>query len=64
MSDNSAMGINANAPLGNLMMQDSEGINADVEVDDDDFDYEDVQIQGAEGSPLKQPRSGDDSDFL
>ena len=42
------------------MMQDSEGINGDVD-GDDDFDYEDVQIQGAEKSPLKQD---DDSDFL
>ena len=34
----------SNAPLGNLALQDSEGINGDVEVEDDDFDYEDAQI--------------------
>ena len=37
--DNSAMGAPA---LGNLSMQDSEGVKADVEVSDDDFDYDDV----------------------
>ena len=41
-ADNSAFVENANAPLGNLLMQDSEGFKGDVEVGEDDFDYEDV----------------------
>ena len=57
-NDNSNIAENANAPLGNLLMQDSEGNRADVDLDDDDdFDYEDVQLQGAaptDKSPLKQ----------
>ena len=49
-------------------MQDSEGVKGDVEVDDSDFDYENVEIQGVggaekyESTPLKN--GGNDSDFL
>ena len=38
-NDNSA---SVNAPLGKLKMQDSEGANNFGDIDDSDFDYDDV----------------------
>ena len=43
-AERSQSSAKSNAPLGDLALQDSEGINGDVEIEDDDFDYEDAQI--------------------